>query len=80
MGRLTFEEQGDTFSIVMGRTVEKQVFTNVGFIFGGKDVREFPSNDVYSIEDFGDGRKFEIIVLQSGKVRLLGKHSRHSRK
>lgn len=26
-------------------------------------MREFLSHDVYSIEDFGEGRKFDIIVI-----------------
>ena len=47
MERLAFEEQNDTFSIVMGGKMEKQVLTQVDFIYAGEAVGEFLSNDVF---------------------------------
>lgn len=46
METLAFEEQNDTFSIVGGGKMEKQALTQVGFIYGDEDLREFLYNDI----------------------------------
>ena len=43
---MSLGRQRDTPSTVPGGRMEKQVLTQVGFTYGGENVRVFPSNNV----------------------------------